>query len=305
MDPSFPPPGRDFSARLHERIRDTGSRVCLGIDPRPETSPLTHPERLGRDRQRVADAVADAYEGVLREASPYLACCKPQAAFFEALGPEGQGALARVMAAARELELPVILDAKRGDIGSTAEAYARAYLTDGPLSADALTVNPYAGLDTLEPFVEAAEADGRGLFVLVKTSNPGGADLQDLRVEGGLSVHEVLAERLAARADTLHAGEGGYTVLGAVVGATHPETLTTLRRRMPRSVFLVPGVGAQGAGPDDVIGAFDEDGLGAVVSASRSLFDREARSVEALARYAGEAARRLASGIDDALDRRA
>jgi len=293
-----------FADRLHQRIRVTDSRVCLGIDPRPETSPLTDPAGLDHDRQRVADAVADAYEAVLRETHRYLACCKPQAAFFEALGLEGLSALARLMAVARELDLPIILDAKRGDIGSTAEAYARAYLTDGALAADALTVNPYPGLDTLEPFLQAAQAGERGVFVLVKTSNPGSADLQDLLVRGGLTVHEVLAERLAARAQDLPAGGSGYTALGAVVGATHPEALNALRRRLPRSVLLVPGVGAQGAGPEDVAGAFDAGGLGAVVNASRSLFDVEATSLEALASHAADAVQRLQRGINDALNAR-
>ncbi|HKI56853.1 MAG TPA: orotidine-5'-phosphate decarboxylase [Trueperaceae bacterium] len=295
----------DFADRLHQRIRDTGSRVCLGIDPRPDRSPLTDPEALGHDRQRVADAVADVYEAILRDAHAYLACCKPQSAFFEALGLEGLVALSRVMAVARELELPIILDAKRGDIGSTAEAYARAYLTDGALAADALTVNPYLGLDTLEPFLEAAEAGERGVFVLVKTSNPGSSDLQDLHVDEGLMVHEVLAGRLAARAQDLRSGERGYTALGAVVGATHREALAALRRRLPRSVLLVPGVGAQGAGPADVIDAFDADGLGAVVNASRSLFDGEAESVDALAGNAADRARRLRDGINGALEQRA
>ncbi len=295
----------DFADRLHQRIRDVGSRVCLGIDPRPDASPLTHPERHEHDRRRVADAVVDAYEAILRRAHGRLACCKPQSAFFEALGPEGMGALARVMAVARELELPIILDAKRGDIASTAEAYARAYLTDGPLAADALTVNPYLGIEALEPFIEAAEAGGRGLFVLVRTSNPGSGDLQDLHVEGGPTLHEALADRLTARAANLRAGDGGYTALGAVVGATHPEALAGLRRRLPGSVLLVPGIGAQGARPEAVAPAFDRHGLGAVVNASRSLFDREATSLERLADRASEAAGRLRDRINLALSARA
>ena len=249
-----------------------GTRVCLGLDPRPAAHPLTDPERLGAASPwdpAVARAVVRYLAAVLEAVSDLVAACKPQAAFFEAMGPAGYAALAEVTALARDLGVPVVLDAKRGDIGSTAAAYAEAYLGDGPLAADALTVNPYLGLDTLEPFVAAAVRGGRGLYVLVRTSNPGSRDLQGLELAGGGTVASRLAERLAARAAELDADAQGYTALGAVAGA--PEDLAWLREALPRSPLLVPGYGAQGGTADDVAPAFDARGLGALVNASRTL----------------------------------
>jgi orotidine-5'-phosphate decarboxylase len=294
----------DFVPRLHGRIRDTGSRVCLGIDPRPAMSPFTDPRRLGEDADRVAEAVERSFAAILRASHEAIACCKLQSAFFEALGLPGLRALAGLLRTARELGLPAILDAKRGDIGSTAAAYARAYLADTELAADAITVNPYLGLDTLEPFLEAAERGGRGLFVLVKTSNPGSADLQDLTLDDGRTLHQALAERLAERAEQLVHDADGYTALGAVVGATYPEALADLRRRLPAAVLLVPGYGAQGAGADDVAAAFDANGLGAVVNASRSLTYLPAESERELAEGAAAAAAAMRDAINRGLDAR-
>ncbi|NLG09356.1 MAG: orotidine-5'-phosphate decarboxylase [Deinococcales bacterium] len=259
-----------FAARLQARAQATGSVVCLGLDPRPGAHPLTDPARLG-DAALVARAVTDYFRAVLDATHDLVACCKPQAAFFEALGLPGLEALAALMAHSRGLGVPVVLDAKRGDIGSTAEAYAAAYLTDGAFAADALTVNPFLGLDTLEPFLAAAEAGGRGLFVLVRTSNPGSAALQEAELASGEALYQRLADALAERSRALAAGPGGYTVLGAVAGATAPAALAELRRRLPRSLLLVPGYGAQGGSADDVAAAFDAAGRGAVVNASRSL----------------------------------
>lgn len=290
-----------FSERLHERVLERGSRVCLGIDPRPERSPLTDPAELGGDAQRVADAVVAYFGAILRASADALACCKPQTAFFEALGLPGLRALAQLIGVARSLDLPVIVDAKRGDIGITAVAYAQAYLRPGELAGDALTVNPYLGMEALEPFLDAAAGTGRGVFVLVKTSSPGGADLQDLRLADGRLLYEAVADRLAQRAERLQPDARGYTPLGAVVGATHPEALTRLRRRLPRSVLLVPGYGAQGAGAGEIVGAFDGEGLGAVVNASRSLTYPPARDLDELARAASDAAQAMRDAINAAL----
>ncbi len=291
-----------FPERLAEHARTAGSVVCLGLDPRPEAHPLTHPTRFGGDGRALAAAVGNYLVAVLDATHDVVACCKPQAAFFEALGPAGLEALSRVLRYARALGVPTILDAKRGDIGSTAEAYAAAYLGDGPFAADALTVNPYLGLDTLEPFLRAAEANGRGLFVLVRTSNPGSADIQELRLADGGRLHEHLADRLNARAERLPA-HGGYTALGAVVGATQPAALAELRRRLPTSLLLVPGYGAQGGTAGDVTPAFDASGWGAVVNASRSLtYTSEATAAPTLAE-AGAAVRAAAIRMRDDLRR--
>jgi orotidine-5'-phosphate decarboxylase len=266
-----PAAGRGFAARLHARVRALDSRVCLGIDPRPSAHPSTHPARHDHDPARTARAVAAHVREVLDATHDLIACVKPQSAFFEAMGIPGLIALAQVLADARDRGIPAVLDAKRGDIGSTAEAYASAYLSDGVFSADALTVNAYLGLDTLEPFLTAAEHGGRGLFVLVKTSNPGSGGLQDVVGDDGRRLHERLADALAARSLDLDHDDAGYGPLGAVVGATYPRDLAAARQRMPRSVLLVPGYGAQGGRAEDVAAAFDHAGLGAVVNASRTL----------------------------------
>lgn len=259
-----------FARRLNDRIRQTDSRVCLGIDPRPEAHPLTHPDRFGGDPAQVAKAVVYYFQAIIEASADVVACYKLQAAFFEALGIPGMIAMAQLVADLKGRGLPVILDAKRGDIGSTAEAYAAAYLGDGVFGSDALTVNPYLGRDSLEPFVEQAVAKERGLFVLVKTSNPGSRDLQDLTTSDNRAVYL----HTAAMVDTLgraYRDEDGYSPVGAVVGATHPQVLREVRQVLPHSVLLVPGYGAQGASAEDVAGAFDADGLGAVVNSSRAL----------------------------------
>jgi orotidine-5'-phosphate decarboxylase len=258
-----------FGRTLAERTDRLGTRVCLGIDPRPLSHPLTHPDRFGGDSAKTARAVVHYFQAVVATTSDLVACYKLQSAFFEALGIPGLIALAQLLADIRAAGVPVILDAKRGDIDSTALAYAHAYLADGVFSADALTVNPYLGLDSLAPFFEAASANGRGVLVIVKTSNPGSGDLQDLRLADGRVVWERLAGDLDELAGRM-SDEEGFTPVGAVVGATYPEQLELVRRLMPRSLLLVPGYGAQGGGPEAVAAAFKGGGR-AVVSASRSL----------------------------------
>jgi orotidine-5'-phosphate decarboxylase len=287
-----------FAARLADSVRARGSRVCLGIDPRPEGHALTHPDRLG-SAAAVADAVVAYYRAVLDGCADVVACVKPQSAFFEALGLPGLEALARLLAAARALGLPTVLDAKRGDIGSTAEAYARAYLGDGDLAADALTVSPYLGFDTLEPFITAATANDRGLFVLVATSNPGAGALQDLVTSDGRRVFEHVTDALADAGRRLAPG-GGYGPVGAVVGATRGARLGEVRARLPQGWLLVPGFGAQGGAAADVASAFDDSGLGAVVNSSRGLTAPPETSD--LATVAREA-RRRALAMREALDR--
>jgi len=247
--------------------------LVLGVDPRPAWHP--GPEPLGH---------LERYAAELMEAlAADLAAVKFQYAFFEALGSDGWELLARLVATARVLGLPVIHDAKRGDVGSTAEAYARATLTRWPGSA--LTVNPYLGGDALAPFFEAAAASGGGVFVLVKTSNPGSADLQDLDA-GGRPLYRRVAERVSAWAEAWPADP--WSRVGAVVGGTHPEALMTLRTVMPHSLFLVPGLGAQGAEP--------RPGPGLLWSASRSLFYPGGRPDLAAARRQAEDYQRALAG---------
>lgn len=259
-----------FSERLNTRIEKTNSRICLGIDPRPKDHPETHPDNHDNDPAKVAKAVVTYFRNIIQETQDVVACYKPQSAFFEAMGIPGLIALAQIIADVKSLGIPVILDAKRGDMASTAEAYAEAYLGNGVFSSDALTINPYLGMDSLEPFISSAQKNNRGLFILVKTSNPGSADFQDLETREGIYLYDEVAYRLQERSKTL-IGKDGFSPVGVVVGATHPEQLETLRDVLPNSIFLVPGYGNQGATADDVVGAFDEDALGAVVNSSRAL----------------------------------
>ena len=290
-----------FGDRLHARMRDARSAVCLGIDPRPADHPLTDKGRFRDDPAGVVEAVVTFYRAILEASYERLACVKPQAAFFEALGIAGLVGLAQLIEEAHALGLPVIFDGKRGDIGSTAEAYASAYLGDGPWASDALTVSPYLGPDTLEPFTSFAAERGRGVYVLVATSNPRAASWQDQRTERGPMLHELIADHLQA----LTTAHGRYGAVGAVVGATRGERLSALRQRMPDVLMLVPGFGAQGAAARDVVGAFDSDGLGAVVNASRSLQpERDLRSLGDAARDVRRKVEQMADAIHAALEAR-
>lgn len=274
-----------FAKRLHKRILELNSRVCLGIDPRPQLHPSTHPEQFSGDTAQLAKAVVHYFREIIEASQDLVACYKPQSAFFEAMGIPGLVALAQLMADIKSLGIPVILDAKRGDIGSTATAYAEAYLGNTVFSADALTVNPYLGMDALEPFIHAAHSNDRGLFVLVKTSNEGADDFQGLETLENMYVFDHVAYHLASSNRALT--QGSYGPVGAVVGATHPEELEHLREVMPQSIFLLPGYGAQGASAEDIVTAFDPDGLGAIVSSSRALtYFPEADTTAARARQA-------------------
>jgi orotidine-5'-phosphate decarboxylase len=199
--------------------------------------------------------------------APMVGIVKPQSAFFEACGPAGLKALQSFMRHARQLNLITILDAKRGDIASTAEAYAETAF--GVYDADALTVNPYLGRDAVEPFLTAARRDSRGVFILVRTSNPGAGLFQDLDC-GGRLLHEVVGDTVQSWARE-NLGQCGFGDVGAVVGATHPAELANLRARLRDVWFLVPGYGAQGGSAADGRPALRGDGLGAVVNSSRGI----------------------------------
>lgn len=267
-----------FADRLTAAVRAKGNAVCVGLDPRWESLPLEIRNRWGNDSLTV---VARAYEEfcvrVLEVVAPLVAVVKPQSAFFEACGPEGLDVLRRLLAHARKLGLLTILDSKRNDIAATATAYADAAFAgvsmDGrsyPVwDADALTVNPYLGRDAIEPFLQSARRSGRGVFVLVRTSNPGAGQFQDLVCDGKPLFRHVAAAVGAWGRENL--GRCGFGDVGAVVGATHPAELAVVRRDLPEAIFLVPGFGAQGATAADTAAAFRDDGLGAVVNSSRGI----------------------------------
>ena len=257
---------RAFSDRLIEKVRQYGP-LCVGIDPHPGM----FPELFGRPS---AGSIAVWADGIIEAAAGQVACIKPQAAFFELWGSPGMAALEHVCKTARDAGMIVILDAKRGDIGSTAAAYAQAYLGENAACpSDALTVNPYMGLETLTPFVDEAAKNGRGLAVLTRTSNPGAADIQELEVDG-----QPIFMKMAAEFQTLGERLKGemthWNGMMLVAGATAPEEARKIREAAPDCLFLVPGYGAQGAGAEQAVAGFvpiNGDLEGGVVNASRSV----------------------------------
>jgi len=249
---------RHFADRLIEQIEKVGNYGCLGIDPRPEWDP-----------DQGHDGFALELGGMAKGRLPAI---KPQAAF---LGDDKERVDTLCVLARRDGVLS-IADVKRGDIGTTAEAYAEAWLASSrnsvwPRGPDAITVNPYLGMDSLEPFVKVAAREGRGLFVLVRTSNPGALDIQDRRLADGDTVCEHVA-RMVHMLGRDHVGERGYSLVGAVVGATVPvQIVARLRELMPQSIFLMPGLGAQGGKHESIKAALDKNGLGVLAPSSRSL----------------------------------
>jgi orotidine-5'-phosphate decarboxylase len=262
-----------FPQHLAAAILAKGNPVVVGLDPRWDSLPaaLRGSTSFG-DWSGMAAAYEKFCRAVIDVVAPLVPIVKPQAAFFEELGPFGMIALENVLRYARERGLVLILDGKRNDIGSTATAYANAYLTGGASrawTANALTVSPYLGEDSLTPFLQVAEQTQSGIFVLVKTSNPGGGMFQDLMIAGRPLYRHVAAwvETQAART----AADTGYGICGAVVGATYPEQLADLRAAMPHAWLLIPGYGSQGGTAADVAPGFAPDGLGAVVNNSRGI----------------------------------
>ncbi len=257
-----------FADRLIAATRANGP-LCVGIDPHAGRIPAL----FGGD---TPDGLENWGRAVVEAAAGRAGIVKPQAGLFERHGWQGMRALANVCAAAKERGLIVLMDAKRGDIGSTAEGYAQAYLAaDAPFACDALTVNPYMGLDTLEPHVRAAEASGKGVIVLARTSNPGSADYQARDLEGA-PLYARVVESLAPMMERLQ-GESGWSGLMLVTGATGPDEARQLRDLAPSALFLVPGYGAQGAGAREAMAGFVPAGQGGnrleggCVNASRSL----------------------------------
>jgi orotidine-5'-phosphate decarboxylase len=267
-----------FADRLVSAVRAKRNALCVGLDPRWDALPREIRTRHGAGS---LEAVAAAFEEfcarVIDVVAPVVAVVKPQSAFFEACGPAGFAAQQRLLRRARELGVLTILDAKRNDIASTAAAYADAAFggvdcegkTHLVWDADALTVNPYLGRDSIEPFLTSARRTGRGVFLLVRTSNPGARQFQDLDCNGRPLFHHVAAAVREWTRERL--GECGYGDVGAVVGATYPAELSDLRKMMPEVIFLVPGFGAQGGTAADVAAAFHADGLGSIINSSRGI----------------------------------
>jgi orotidine-5'-phosphate decarboxylase len=297
-----------FADRLAALVEERRSRVVLGLDPDPATLWPEALERFGGGsgggrfaRANTAEAVVEHCRAAIVSAGPACVAVKLQLACFERLGAPGWEALEQTVAIARDHGLLVIADGKRGDVPVTARAYAQALVgeTPGPfgpvagLGVDAFTANPLLGRDSLEPLVEAAAAAGAGCFVLVRTSNPGAAAIQD---EGVPPLHERLA-RLADELGAGHIGSSGLSHVGAVTGATQPELLARLRELMPRAVFLLPGVGAQGGRVEDLGAAFAPHPAAGLVTASRSIVNAHAERGGDPAAAAAAAAEELRAAV--------
>ncbi len=250
----------EFSAALAERIARGMAPIVVGLDPRPEALP-----QALAPGETPARRILAFHERVLPVLAPVAPAVKPNIGFFERFGAEGYLAYEATCALARSAGMLVIADIKRGDIGSTAEAYAAGHYA----CADAVTLHPYLGSDSIEPWLGYCRTQGKGAFVLVRTSNPGARELQDLPVGAG-----TLCETVARLVHKWGSGIGrpdAYSNVGAVVGATYPQELAKLRALMPRAWLLLPGVGAQGAKAEDVAAAFDRRGLGGLISQSRGI----------------------------------
>ena len=272
-----------FADALHDRMEEVESQVVVGLDPRIDRLPQSLVDdvvdRHGHSPRAAAEAISEFNRRVLAAVHENVVAVKCQVAFYEKWGVEGLKAYARTVRRAWDRDMLVIGDVKRNDIGSTAGAYAQAHLggrNEGmwrqarDFVVDAATVNPYFGTDGMEPFLERASKRKKGLFALVRTSNPSSSELQGIRADDGEQVFRKVA-RMVEQWGEPYRGESGYSLLGAVVGATQPDALESLREQMPHSLFLVPGFGAQGGGVEDVVPAFDENGGGAVVNSSRGI----------------------------------
>ena len=270
--------------RLIAAIEEKENPCCVGLDPIFEKIPAEMKEEVYRSDSGIAvgEEVGTLFfkfnKSIIDAIKDLVPAVKPQAAFYEAYGLSGLDALMKTISYAHEQGLLVIVDAKRNDIGSTAEAYAQGWLRpirkekdwSSVFNADFLTVNPFLGSDGIKPFLQACVEEGKGVFVLAKTSNKSSGELQDLELKDGQRVYEVVARQIDLLGREV-VGKRGYSAVGAVVGATYPEQAQRLRQLMPHTFFLVPGYGAQGATANDIVPCFNNDGYGALINSSRGI----------------------------------
>lgn len=255
-----------FGDKLISASEQKQSVLVVGLDPQIELLPRS---LRGSSNADVANSIIEFNKIIIDAVAPYVAAIKPQLAYYELFGSAGIFALEETIKYAKVKGLLIINDAKRGDIGPTAEAYAKAFLSDSPMSGDAVTVNPFLGSDGIIPFVQQT-SQAKGLFVLLKTSNPSANELQDLLLASGELVYEQVASLLKQLSKGT-IGASGFSSVGAVVGATYPDIAKQLRQDLPETIFLVPGYGAQGGNVEDLNCVFNADGNGAVISSSRAI----------------------------------
>ena len=272
--------------RLVEKIRKTGAPIVVGLDPMlgyiPEAILAKAFSELGETLEGAAEAIWQFNKEIVDNTCDLIPAVKPQIAMYEQFGVEGLKAFQKTVKYCKEKGLVVIGDVKRGDIGSTSAAYATGHLgkvmvgknSYAAFDEDFATVNPYLGSDGVKPFIKVCQEEKKGIFVLVKTSNPSSGELQDRLVKGDgqdRPLYEIVGEYVAAWGEECMPAEGAYSNVGAVVGATYPEQGRVLRRIMPRAFILVPGYGAQGGRGADLVHFFNEDGLGAIINSSRGI----------------------------------
>ena len=264
---------------LIQKIKETKNPTVMGLDPRYDMIPEVVRNKYSNDLEGISKAILEYNKELIDNTYDIIPAIKPQLAFYEMFGIEGMKAFKETCEYAKQKGMVVIADAKRGDIGSTAKGYSNAYLGETNMgnetisvfdNIDFLTVNPYLGVDSIAPFVEDCIKYDKGIFVLVKTSNPSSGELQDLKLENGEKVYEHVATLVEKWGEEVR-GETGYSSVAAVVGATYPEQLKEIREKAPHTYFLIPGYGAQGGKAGDIALGFDANGLGGIVNASRSL----------------------------------
>lgn len=266
---------------LIEKIRAKNNPTVMGLDPVLDYIPQYIRDKavaeFGDTFKAAGEAIFEFNKGLIDAAAELVPAVKPQSAFYEMYGIEGLIALEKTIEYAKAAGLYVILDVKRNDIGSTAEAYAKAFIGKTELfgsaaqatPVDCVTVNPYLGIDGVKPFIDIAAENDKSMFILVKTSNKSSGDFQDLEI-GDTTLYRKVAAKVEAWGAP-YISESGYSPCGAVVGATYPKQLTELRAAMPHTFFLIPGYGAQGGAANDIVGAFDKNKSGAIVNSSRAL----------------------------------
>ena len=289
-----------FIDKLNEKIRKTDSRVCVGLDPHLNLIPEYLIEKAKKEsstnKEALALAILEFNKKIIDNIYDLTAIVKPQIAFYEKIGIKGLEVLEKTINYAKDKDLLVLLDAKRNDIGSTVGAYAEAYLKNKNI--DAITINPYLGLDGVNPFLQYKD---KGAFALVRTSNKSARDIQDIKSEEGNKIYEHVGQ-LVKKWGQDHIGESGYSNLGAVIGATYPEELKKLRSIMKGVFFLIPGYGAQGGGAQDVVHGFDKEGLGAVVNSSRGIIfayrNKKNYDIKEFAAAARESAKEMKESIN-------
>lgn len=264
--------------RLIDKIKETNNPTVMGLDPRYDMLPSCLTKKYPMNLEGIASAIIEYNKALIDETCDIIPAIKPQIAFYEMFGIPGMKAFEETCKYAKQKGMVVIADIKRGDIGSTAAGYSNAYLgktkigniEESIFDVDFVTVNPYMGTDCVKPFIEDCKKYDKGLFILVKTSNPSSGELQDLKLESGEEVYTNVAKLVEKWGEDLR-GKYNYSSIAAVVGATYPEQLESIRKTAPHTFFLIPGYGAQGGKADDIAFGFDENGLGGIVNASRSL----------------------------------